>query len=193
MGREFDTEPGEGRGQCTADPYQLGADGDGRRLLKKIHDRCREDGDCWIWAQGVNSCGYPQFSHQGKGGQMVKRHVLMACGKKPIGKKNRATSICDKDLCVNPAHLKWTGFSDLLKEAYASGRRSTRGEYLKRVEAAHAVGLAKLDWDKVREIRRRCLTEGTMALAREYGVKDKAITNIKFNRSWRIASPWEGL
>lgn len=158
--------------------------------LKKIRDRCREDGDCWIWAQGVNSAGYPQASIDGKGGQMVRRAALIAAGKLPKGKANRVTDICGNRLCCNPEHLKWASFSDLLKGAYRSGNRSTVQEYLKRFEAARKNGMVKLDWDRVNQIRARCFDEPTRVLAAEFGVGTNAIRAIKFNRSWRVASPW---
>lgn len=158
--------------------------------LKTIRDRCTEDGDCWIWQQAVNSAGYPQASIDGKGGQMVRRAALVAAGKQPAKRYKRVTDNCGNRRCCNPEHLRWSCFSDLLKESYRTGRRNTRAEYLKRLEASQRTGKAKLTWEKVREIRVRLVNETCSKIAPDYGVKEKAITNIKFNRSWREASPW---
>ncbi len=158
--------------------------------LKTIRDRCTEDGDCWIWSQSVNSAGYPQACINSKGGQMVRRQALIEVGKSPSGRYKRVTDSCGNRLCCNPEHLRWSCFSDLLKESYRTGRRSTKMEYLRRLEAAKRTGKAKLDWPQVRAIRARLATESCAKIAAEYGMGENAITAIKFNRSWREASPW---
>lgn len=158
--------------------------------LKTIRDRCTEDGDCWIWTQSVNSAGYPQASINGKGGQMVRRQALIESGKHPHARYKRVTDMCGNRLCCNPDHLRWSCFADLLKESYRTGRRNTRAEYLKRLGASQRTGKAKLTWEQVREIRVRLVNETCSKIAPDYGVKEKCITSIKFNRSWREASPW---
>lgn len=156
--------------------------------LKKIRDRCREDGDCWIWAQAVNSTGYPQCSVNGKGGVLVKRLSLLASGKKPYRARCRVTSTCGEKLCCNPEHLKWSTASEVLIDGYRS--RGVTQTYGSRLKGALKGNVAKLDWERVRQIRARLETESVEALAKEYGVGWKAIRRIQLNRSWRVASPW---
>jgi hypothetical protein len=156
--------------------------------LKTIRDRCTEDGDCWIWQQGVNSAGHPQARVYGKS-EMVRRHALVESGKEPYGRYKRVTDTCGNRLCCNPAHLKWACQADIVRAAYRAGKRNTASEYLSRVCAVQKTGFAKLDWKRALEIRARA-DEPTRLLAKEYGVGVHCINNIKANRSWKVASPW---
>jgi hypothetical protein len=155
--------------------------------LKTVHDRCRDDGDCWTWTQGRHhASGHPQATIEGKGGQLVRRWVLAAATGRQLTHANKVVDSCGNHLCCNPDHLRTSTASAVLKRAYHDGTRSTAGEYLGRLRRAQSCGMAKLDMDKARDLRRRMKAgESIAALSRETGLWPTTLREIKHGRSWR--------
>jgi hypothetical protein len=166
--------------------------------LKTIKDRCREDGDCWVWTQACTArAGHPQASIDGKGGQLVRRHAVRLSGR-PLRSGWRVVDTCGNVRCCNPEHLKQTTPGVVLKRTYDNGSRSTHGEYIARRDQAIQQGMAKLNMGIVRVIRQRLTAGETVAgLAREYGIGEPAMRDIKHGRAWKDAAPatvfgWRG-
>jgi hypothetical protein len=78
----------------------------------------------------------------------------------------------------------------VLKKAYATGARCTRRELQARQNQAVRQGWAKLDWQKVDEIRSKHPEKNITELAKEYGVSHKAVSEVVRNLSWvKIETP----
>ncbi len=80
---------------------------------------------------------------------------------------------CDNRQCVNPEHLELGDAFKNMQDAKARGRLHSVGEDNR---------MAKLTWEKVREIRASNLSQ--RKLAKLYGVGKLRIFNIKNNKSW---------
>lgn len=159
---------------------------EGVYLLKKIKDRCKIDGDCWVWNQCLNNKGQPQMSHDGKGGLMVRRLSVTASGRNiPRGYVVTATDECGNHLCCNPAHIKVTTRGAVIKHAYKSGARNVAQEVEARRKKAIAQGWAKLDEKKVADIR-AMLARGIPQshIAADFGVHPKTIYTIYHGLHW---------
>ena len=88
-----------------------------------------------------------------------------------------ACHTCDNPSCINPEHL-WAGTrTQNLLDASKKGR--TQGK-------SHPLSNAKLDWEKVREIREKLAAGERMKdVAQEYSVGRKTIHDIKYHVTWK--------
>jgi hypothetical protein len=87
---------------------------------------------------------------------------------------------CDNPSCVNPEHLFLGTHRDNARDMLDKGR-----SYDRRAAMLGERRAAKLDWEKVREIRR--LAEGgahPRALAQEYGVTPANIRAVLKGKTW---------
>jgi hypothetical protein len=157
--------------------------------LKSIKDRCREDGDCWLWAQGANQrSGQPKATIDGKCGQLVRRHAVRLSGLELRG-GYRVVDTCGQGLCCNPDHLKQVTPGAVLRKSYRDGARSTQAEYQGRLRMASERGMCKITMETARDIRRRLLDGATVVgLAQEFGLWPSSVRSIKHGRSWREES-----
>jgi hypothetical protein len=100
----------------------------------------------------------------------------------PIPKGQQVMHRCDNKKCVRPEHLRLGTQKDNLHDMYAKGRA--------RVVDRTGESRAKLSMEKARQIRRlyesRLFSLGE--LARKFGVRQKAISSIVNNKSWREKS-----
>jgi len=85
---------------------------------------------------------------------------------------------CDNRACVNPEHL-WLGTNDENMADMAQKRRAAFGR------RQH---LAKLDEDKVRQIRAIGSSMKQRDLAKQFGVSQRAVVMILHNITWRHVS-----
>lgn len=75
--------------------------------VQDLKDRCRVDGDCWIWSAGVNGNGQPSMWMPA-----LQRHVTLGVAICTLvtGKPPKAGVFwyctCDTKQCANPAHRK---------------------------------------------------------------------------------------
>ena len=151
-----------------------------------VRSRCEVDGDCWIWANGLNNRGYPQASIERKPqlvGRWVLNQMLTSAGRKPLNSKEVAVPRCANRLCVSPACPEKRTRSKLLIESYASKARDKEIEA--RRERAIARGWAKLTHEQAREIR---LVQGqrrAVDLGNEFGVHPDTIRRIWRGDKWR--------
>lgn len=83
---------------------------------------------------------------------------------------------CDNPKCVNPDHLFLGSHSENMKDAYRKGRKSNHGEKNPK---------AKITEEIVREIRRRYLSDGGVALAKEFGLERTAPWRIYHRKQWK--------
>jgi hypothetical protein len=67
---------------------------------------------CWLWRGGKNTKGYGKLKIAGNVTDLAHR-VAYELRKAPLGKGRVVRQICGEKLCVNPAHLKAVGKSDV--------------------------------------------------------------------------------
>jgi hypothetical protein len=151
-------------------------------IIKPLEERFwsrikKDEGDCWIWTGGTTGAGYGAIQDKGK---FILAHRLswgLHYGEIPIGMFVCHT--CDNPPCVNPLHLFIGSCSDNMKDKSKKGRAKGAHE-------GNDHPMAKLTVIKVKEIKKLiALGERTYILARNYGVSQPTICDIKYNRVWR--------
>lgn len=150
--------------------------------LKTVRDRCKDDGDCWIWQQATIK-GYPQASIDGNGGTMVRRWVWLNTHEKAPNGCWRIVSSCDDNLCCNPEHLKIARPSQITAKGWQSGGRDRQAQRLVQRGRFIAAGLVKLSMEQARAIR--CDERSARVIAAEYGVTAGHIHDIRRHRTWK--------
>ncbi len=141
-------------------------------MFDKICEAIKDDtAECILTPTGLDSDGYGQVR---KNYKMYKAHQVswIVYNKKhiPIGKLVRHT--CDNRACINPRHLLLGTNSDNMKDMVTRRRSAVENN-------KHA----KLNWDKVRDIRNSDKTVDE--LAKLHGVARKQIIRILRNEQWR--------
>lgn len=155
------------------------------RFWEKVEVRGPDE--CWPWLAAIGTHGYGVI---GAGGpRTITAHRLsyiIAHGSIPDAPGHHGGVVmhtCDNRWCCNPAHLVSGSQIDNLLDMRSKGRQCKEGM---RPECART---AKLNWEKVREIRRRWGEgESKKALCREYGVGHGTIWEIVTNRTWKERS-----
>lgn len=130
--------------------------------------------------QGCSKMGYAGCTHAGRKEQM---HRVAYCEAHSVTMESIRGLVvrhqCDNARCINPAHLLLGTAADNMQDKVDRGRQ-TRGV---------AQAAARLMVSEVLEIRRRykayCKTNGSIALAREFGVTSSTITKVAGGHSWQ--------
>ncbi len=159
-------------------------------LIERIHARCIEEGDCWIWQGGcAGKCReQPQISIDGQ--KLYVRRVLYTLRRQiPIGKG--ITTTCQTFRCVNPAHLAESTKAQRMLRAAAQGKFSStvrRAKIAANKQALHS----KLTREQAMEIR---YSDGnTRETAKAYGISASLVSCIRRGIRWReYSSPFAGL
>lgn len=151
------------------------------RFWSKVDVR-KSNGDCWEWRGAFNGNGYGNFRvpEFGRCSQSAHRVAYrLANGRFPAdGLLVRHT--CDNPRCVNPHHLEEGTHSDNAMDAVA------RGRYKPRETAGEKNGYAKLNREKVAEIRRRSAEgETNVSIAKSFGVTHQMISKVKKGHFWK--------
>jgi transposase len=137
-----------------------------------------QDSGCIIFPGGKDGQGYGRYWKNGKL-KSVTRAVLAEKLGYELPTSMDACHTCDNPSCINPEHL-WAGTrTQNLLDASKKGR--TQGK-------SHPLSNAKLDWEKVREIRQKLAAGERMKdVAHEYSVGRKTIHDIKYHVTWKEA------
>lgn len=133
---------------------------------------------CWLWTGSLYHNGYGKFSI---GYETVRAtHLALELFKRQIKPEGMIVShSCNTPACVNPDHLSYDTHVNNMKYMVECDRQNKGIDH-------HA---AKLDNDKVREIRLKLATGKTLiTIANEYGVSKKTILNIKQGKLWKHVS-----
>ena len=137
-----------------------------------------QDNGCIIFQGAKDASGYGRYLKNGKS-KSVTRAVLAKKLGCEIPTSMDACHTCDNPSCINPEHL-WGGTrSQNSLDASKKGR--TQGK-------SHPLSNAKLDWEKVREIRQKLAAaagERVKDVAQEYSVGRKTIHCIKYHVTWK--------
>lgn len=152
--------------------------------LKTIHDRCEEEGDCWLWTQRTNSGGHPAASHDGKPMLVRRRAYELSKGYLPDARKRGVVSTCRNKLCCNPDHLVDRGRGFIVRESYKE-TRNVEHEYAARCAARVQQGGLKCDPALARELRQTAKTETAKDAAARLDCSVSLVQKIRQGRIWR--------
>jgi hypothetical protein len=129
---------------------------------------------CWEWTGGLDADGYGRTKVKGVTLRLHRIFFQLFVG--DVQSMQLVRHRCDNPPCCNPNHLRKGTHQDNIAD---------RNE---RFRTAFGVrnGTAKLDDDKVSELRRRYERgESSPALAREIGLSTSTMQNVLFGRTWR--------
>lgn len=161
-------------------------------LIAKVEGHVHLDGDCWIWAGALQTCGsVPTMRHNGKTGP-VRRFILLEKGVNLAGM--RATCRCGNPLCVHPAHLVAMTASDLQKRtAKTLGYHGNLSRRRKLAENART--RAKITAEIAEQIR--CAPGTQREIAERFGVSQSVVSRVMLGKGWLTYSsavnPFAGL
>jgi hypothetical protein len=134
------------------------------RLMSKVE---KSNNGCWIWTGAQAGSGYAQIQMWPKVQRAHRVSYEHFVGPIPKGKLLRHT--CDTKLCINPEHL-------IPGTKAENGRDSVeRGQFKPRSK------LTKNDVLNIREDGRP-----QHLIAKEYGVSQTAISNVKTGARWSV-------
>lgn len=139
--------------------------------------RDHSDDECLTWPFHVGRDGYGRVHRPGSGSLTTASRLMceIAHGEPPSARHEAAHS-CGRGnhACVNPRHLYWATPSENQCERadHGTSNRGTRQWQ------------AKLTEDDVREIRRRLGFESQTAIARDFGVNQSTVSDIKTGKKW---------
>lgn len=135
---------------------------------------------CWPWQGQLNGDGYGMFStvNGNTGAHRVAWRLTFGPLGKRKGKKLYACHRCDIRKCVRPSHLFAGTAKDNARDCGVKNNYPTR--------AGAANNAARLDWVKVREIRR--LREERhwqlQRIAKRFKVSETQVGKICANQAW---------
>ena len=159
-------------------------------MIDYIHERCREDGDCWIWKGGCTSRGVPSMHRAGKV-VGVRRVVAEIIGLSIEGRK--VTNKCGNKQCVCPDHvlsLTPSALGKLSEKRTGYGKNIVRNKAISEEKRKHH---AKINEEIAREIRES--DETLRAVAARVGISLGVAGKIRAGKIWKTytASPFRGL
>lgn len=136
-----------------------------------LQHRSFSNDECLIWPFGTISSGYAQLRWEG---ETIRANRLMCALRHgpPPTSKHEAAHNCGNERCVNPDHLRWATPTENQNDRVIHGT-SNRGR---------RQWLAKLDEDKVREIRSS--SDSNKELALRFGVSAATIREVRVGRNW---------
>ena len=149
-------------------------------LSEAIHQRCFDDGECWIWRGSAND-GTPMFKFESRT-TPVRRAILLTAGVDMTGRV--AAVNCGTPLCVNPAHV-----------VAIPRRKFYRSSRIYRFNVAQKIRLAQIHRARshiTAEIADaiRTSTARGIDLARQYGISQSQVSYIRRGLRWGDLSGW---
>jgi hypothetical protein len=146
------------------------------RFASKIH----KSGNCWLWTGNKTKFGYGFFKLNNK--NRLAHRVSYEIYKGGIPVKMCICHKCDNPSCVNPTHL----FLGTQKENVADALQKSRHKIPD--NRGENCGHAKLNWDKVTQIRKIYKNESTSmaSIALAFGVSRSAVSFIIRNVNCKI-------
>lgn len=139
-------------------------------------------GECWEWRAGQMERGYGVFWDGQK--KVLAHRWAYAQEHGSVDADTEVCHTCDNPACVRPTHLFAGTHIDNMLDMREKGRAVAT------VWTGETNGRAKLDWPKVRDIRRRWSDGGVtkLQLARDNEVSDTLIRQILRNEIWKEAA-----
>lgn len=159
--------------------------------LKMVHDRCVEEGECWIWKNALGQTGYPIIRARPHPCMLVRRVVAVLSGRAPAPRQPVVTT-CGEKLCCNPEHLFPSTARRVGMAAARRGAFNGAGRIAKITHTKRSGPQAKLSMEIARSIRSS--DKSSPVLAAEHGVHRSLILRIRQGTAWRdTAHPFFGL
>lgn len=139
---------------------------------------------CWLWSACRDSDGYGQMKVRRRM-EKAQRISFVWLGGNLLRSDEVVRHDCDNPQCVNPGHLKKGGHVENALDRSARGRHGL-WRHPEAIARGVALPQAKLDDDRVREIRRLHAAGGVSmrALGRRFGVGDTTIRRLLTRESW---------
>lgn len=126
---------------------------------------------CWEWLGAKNNDGRGMVTFNGSSMSSARAFWLLMYGNIPGGMQ--VLHRCDNRLCCNPFHLFLGSALDNSQDMVNKGR-STKGESHGRAKLTQGEALAIRSDPRPRKI-----------IAKEYGISDIQVGNIRRGKSWR--------
>jgi DNA-binding XRE family transcriptional regulator len=148
----------------------------GLPISERIESHIISKENCWLTDLACNSLGYPPIRINGKTKRLNRVIYELHKGEIPPGKF--VCHKCDNPACINPNHLFLGTPQENMDDKVTKNRQSRSKGSLH--------GLAKLDEEKVLEIK-RLLAETNLTqkeIAKKYGVCHQTISYIKNGKLW---------
>ncbi|AOJ62449.1 hypothetical protein WJ32_08255 [Burkholderia ubonensis] len=136
-------------------------------------------GDCLEFTGHICKAGYGLVWHEGK--NRLAHRVSFELHNTPIMDAQDVMHSCDNRKCINPAHLSLGTRRDNMRDMIIKGRaRHPTGNKPANTKATPEIAA---------EIRRRfkpySRTDGSMALAREFGLAQGTVWAILEGKTWK--------
>jgi len=137
------------------------------------------NGGCLLWTGSINERGYGQIGVSSGKWRVHRLAWVLANGAIPPGM--HVLHRCDIRTCVNPAHLFLGTNADNVADMVNKGRN--------RACTGVQNGQSKLTCEIVRSVWARInARESGASIARDIGVSQTAVSNIKVGRTWRCVT-----
>lgn len=145
-------------------------------MKARFESKFQKTEGCWIWQAHVKETGYGQFTVDNKPARAHRVSYELYVGVIPEGLD--VLHRCDNRKCVNPDHLFLGTNDDNIQDKVRKGRQ------LKGSKVIHS----KLIESQVIEIKALHKAGNTArAIAKQYGVSERAIGKIVNGQSWKSA------
>jgi hypothetical protein len=138
----------------------------------------KDENGCWKWCGSRAITGYANFFYNGKV-YLAHRASLLIWGKvKQLTSGLQVAHSCGNRDCVSPEHL-----SEKSRSENNGADKRLHGKDLSGTKCH----FAKLNWDKVSQIRHRaCEGITSKQLSKEYGISRSAISQILQYKTWKL-------
>lgn len=151
------------------------------------------ESDCWEWQGRTDKDGYGR-THFGGKDRGVHRLVAMFIFDFDIESELLVCHHCDNPPCLNPDHIFVGTNQDNMDDMVRKGRsKISEATKLKlsiaRIKKARTTHASKLNWNKVRRIRKMKGIKSSRQLANEYSVTKRVILLVWRNETWKEVMP----
>ncbi|RJS14624.1 hypothetical protein DRW03_34685 [Corallococcus sp. H22C18031201] len=154
-------------------------------VVERFWSKVQKSEGCWLWTAAVDRVpgrgngGYGVFYCRGKQVRAHRFSYELCCGVS-LSEGEFVLHSCHNRRCVRPEHLHLGDHKQNMREMACSGR-AARGTV-----RGSRVGSAKLDEQRVRELRREwCAGNVTQKLlAKRYGIDPSSVSGIVRGKTW---------
>jgi hypothetical protein len=147
----------------------------GLTVAERFWKRVKQGDGCWLWLGSRDKNGYGRMRLNGR--PELVTHIAWQLTYGALPKGQVILHVCDNPPCVNPDHLRIGTQQDNIADMH-NKERARQGHAL---GVEH--GLAKLNPDRVREIR--ASHETTLQLSKRLGIARATIDAVKKRQTWR--------
>ena len=156
-----------------------------KSIQERFWSKVKKTDSCWIWERALEKTGYGEFLIKQNGKwtpiRASRLSYLFKYGEIPEGMC--VCHHCDTPACVNPDHLFLGTHTDNMRDSAKKGRLGSKGVSRNRGEKNPQAKLTEAD---VHNIKERIMNgEKQGDIAKDYGMKQYTISDIKRERRWK--------